>query len=201
MSAPIGLTIGNALETKEAIEVLHGGGPDDTVELTLELGAEMLEQGGIHGTRSERIARIQQALDGGTALEVFRRLVEAQGGDARVVDETERLPAAPFQVPVLAGSDGGFVHRIDAFALGVLATSMGAGRTRADASIDPAVGIELAVRVGAPVERGAPLAFLHARTPDPPPRWSDVVRASVVTRPTAVEPHEPHSRILARHGS
>jgi pyrimidine-nucleoside phosphorylase len=196
MSAPIGLTIGNALETREAIEVLRGAGPEDVVELTLSLGAEMLVQAHVVPTAAEGASRIRKALDDGSAFGVFRAMVEAHGGDPRSVDDTKLLPTAPHRLPVAALRPG-FVQAIDAHALGLLSVSMGAGRTRADQAVDPAVGIELRIRVGDHVETGEPLGWLHARTADVPASWLTVVEQSVTTGDGSV-PGE--SRVLERRG-
>jgi pyrimidine-nucleoside phosphorylase len=161
MSAPIGLTIGNALETREAIEVLKNGGPPDTRELTLELGAEMLVLGKRERTRERALPRLERALEDGTALAVFRKLVQRQGGDPRVVDEPERLPRSKVRRTVRSGR-AGHVSAIDAHALGLLAIELGAGRTRADQRIDPAAGFELLATVGTKLSAGAPLVVIHA---------------------------------------
>jgi pyrimidine-nucleoside phosphorylase len=161
MSAPIGRTIGNALETREAIEVLHNAGPPDTRALTLALGAEMLVLGRRCKTQRQALALLESALAGGSALKVFRRLVAAQGGDVRAVDDTTRLPRAKVRLEVLAPR-AGFVTHIDAYALGVLAIELGAGRTRADQKIDPSAGFELHAPVGARVSRGERLITIHA---------------------------------------
>jgi pyrimidine-nucleoside phosphorylase len=177
MSTPIGLTIGNALELREAIDVLRGGGPPDTVELTVALGAEMLRVAATVATRAEGAKRIRRALDGGDALAVFRRMVEAHGGDPRVIDAPEHLPRARHRVTVTAPRDG-FVRDVDALRLGLLAVELGAGRRRAEDRVDPAVGIELAVRVGERVSKGDPLAWLHLQTRQAPPSWLATARES-----------------------
>jgi thymidine phosphorylase len=164
MSAPIGRTIGNALETREAIEILQNAGPADTRELTLELGAEMLVVGKRCKSRKEARPLLERALADGSALDVFRRLVKAQGGDARVVDDPSGLPQSKIR-HVVTARQSGFVTTIDAYALGVLAIELGAGRTRADQKIDPAAGFELAATVGARIAKGAPLVTIHAKTP------------------------------------
>jgi pyrimidine-nucleoside phosphorylase len=162
MSAPIGRTIGNALETREAIEVLRNGGPADTRALTLELGAEMLRVGGRCKTRAEAWPLLSQALADGSALAVFRRMVQAQGGDPRVVDDPSRLPRAKSRL-VVEAPRAGFVAAIDAYALGMLAIELGAGRTHAEQQIDAAAGFELWTGVGERVAKGAPLVTIHAR--------------------------------------
>jgi pyrimidine-nucleoside phosphorylase len=163
MSAPIGRTIGNALETREAIEVLQNAGPADTRQLTLELGAEMLRLGKRAKSRAQALALLEAALADGTALRVFEKLIRAQGGDPRVVEDPTRLPQSPVKV-ALKASRTGHVIAIDAYALGTLAIELGAGRTRADQRIDPAAGFELHASVGDFVERGAPLVTIHAAT-------------------------------------
>jgi pyrimidine-nucleoside phosphorylase len=163
MSAPIGLTIGNALETREAIEVLHGAGPPDTRRLTLELGAEMLLLGRRSKTREAALGLLERALADGSALATFERMVKAQGGDARVVRDPTRLPQSPLQVGLRAPRSG-YVQDIDARALGLLAIELGAGRTRADQAIDPAAGFELLAPVGTRVARGAELIRVHAKS-------------------------------------
>jgi pyrimidine-nucleoside phosphorylase len=161
MSVPIGKTIGNALETREAIEVLRGEGPRDTRELTLLLGAEML----VLGRRARGLAdarrMLERALADGSALERFRRMVEAHGGDVRVVDEPARLPRAKVRLPLLAPRSG-VLTAADPLELAWVAVGLGAGRTRADQAVDPGAGIELCQQVGDRVERGEPLAYLSA---------------------------------------
>jgi len=163
MSAPIGSTIGNALETREAIEILRNQGPADTRALTLELGAEMLVIGKRCKNRAAALPLLEQALADGSALDVFRRLVKAQGGDARVADDPSRLPQSKVRRVVTAAKSG-FVSSTDAYALGVLAIELGAGRTRAEQAIDPAAGFELHAKVGSRVAKGEALVTIHARS-------------------------------------
>ncbi len=159
MSHPIGRTIGNALETREAIEILRGEGPADTRELTLLLGAEMLVLG--RRARGLREARrtLEKALADGSALERFARMVKAHGGDPRVADDPGRLPQARVRVPVLARRSG-VLADVDPLELGWVAVGLGAGRTRADQAVDATAGVELCHAVGERVERGEPLAYL-----------------------------------------
>ncbi|MBZ0117526.1 MAG: thymidine phosphorylase [Sandaracinaceae bacterium] len=165
MEAPLGFAIGNALETAEAFEILHGRGPEDLREITLVLGAEMLRLAGI--AKTEAIARKQmaQAIASGAAAEKMREIVRAQGGDPRAVDEPDRMGKASFVVEV-AAPRGGYVRRIDALELGLSGVAMGAGRTRADQSVDPQVGIVLAAKPGDRVKKGQPLARIHLRKKD-----------------------------------
>ncbi len=174
MSAPLGRTVGNAIETREAIDVLHGKGPADLVACTRELGADMLVLGDAAATREEAFAKLDRAISSGAAVEVLARMIAAQGGDAAIAAHPDRLARAPVVTPVLAERDG-FVEAIDALEIGLAGVSMGAGRTRADQAVDPVVGIELAVARGDEVKRGEPLAHLHVRTNDA----GDAIRARV----------------------
>jgi pyrimidine-nucleoside phosphorylase len=121
------------------------------------LGNEMLRMAGAPPTDLRRL------LSDGTALRKFAQLVEAQSGDPRVVDDPSRLPAAPVQWPI-AAREPGQVAAIDALEIGLASKSLGAGRDRKDAAIDLAVGIVLHKKVGDAVQRGEPLATVHART-------------------------------------
>jgi pyrimidine-nucleoside phosphorylase len=162
MSAPLGRAVGNAIETREAIEVLHGRGPADLVECTYALGSEMLRLGGVAASDAEARGKLGAAITSGRAVEVMERMVAAQGGDARVVARPEMLVLGEAVVPVEAGASG-FVTGIDALEIGLAGVAMGAGRTRADQKVDPAVGIELAVARGDRVERGDLLAKVYVR--------------------------------------
>ncbi|MFV1987810.1 MAG: thymidine phosphorylase [Gemmatimonadota bacterium] len=158
MDAPLGLTVGNALEVREAIECLAGGGPDDLRELTLELSAELLPP---ELTRAD----LAGLLDDGTALARFGRLIECQGGDPAVLDDPDLLPQAPVRRTLVA-SESGVVHAVAARTVGLAAVELGAGRRRADDDVDPAVGFELHVVPGGTVEVGQPTVTIHARTED-----------------------------------
>ncbi|HKO52602.1 MAG TPA: thymidine phosphorylase [Polyangiaceae bacterium] len=163
MDTPIGRTIGNGLETREAIEILHDAGPPDTRELTLTLGGEMLLLGKVERSLPAARVRLERALADGSALERFTRMVKAHGGDVRVIEHPQRLANAKAKVEVLARRSG-YVSECDAYALGLSAIALGAGRTRADQAVDPSAGIELCAQRGERVTRGQPLALIHART-------------------------------------
>jgi pyrimidine-nucleoside phosphorylase len=174
MSAPLGRAVGNAIETREALEVLHGRGPADLIECTFALGSEMLRLGGVAGTDAEARAKLAAAIASGGAVEVMERMVAAQGGDAAVVRDPARLRHAAVTVPI-ESDEAGVVVGVDALEIGLSGVAMGAGRTRADQQVDPAVGIHLDVARGDRVERGAVLARLFVREA----RDADVVRARV----------------------
>jgi pyrimidine-nucleoside phosphorylase len=160
MSTPIGNTIGNSLETEEAIQVLSGSGPLDTRNLSVALGIQMLLAAKIEKSAARAQQRLEAALASGAAAERFARMIALHGGDANVVADTSRLPHARHRALVVA-SRAGYVAGIEARRLGELAVLMGAGRTRADQDIDPRVGIQLCVRRGELAHRGQPLCILH----------------------------------------
>jgi thymidine phosphorylase len=153
MSTPLGLTAGNALEVREALEVLAGGGPPDVVELTLALAREMLAAAGID-------ADPEKALADGSAMDSWRRMIAAQGGDPDAP-----LPTAAHSQQVLAPADGVMVG-LDAMAVGVAAWRLGAGRSRKEDPVQAGAGVELHARPGAEVFAGEPLFTLHTDTPD-----------------------------------
>ncbi len=161
MSTPLGLTIGNALETREAIEILNDGGPADVRELTLELGTEMLLVGGLEASRGAARKALERALADGSALERFARMVRAHGGDVRAIERPERLPRARSSVVVTARRSG-YVTAIDPLSLGWSSVALGAGRARAEDPVDPGAGIEILAPRGSRVAKGEPLARLHA---------------------------------------
>jgi pyrimidine-nucleoside phosphorylase len=165
MEAPIGRTIGNALEIRESIEVLRGGGPADTRELTYVLGGEMLVLGGVAASPEEGAARIKRALEDGSALAVFRRVVEAQGGDPRVCDSPGSvLPRAKQREELTLPP--GRVAAIDSEALGIAAVLLGAGRRTKEDAIDPAAGLVVDAYLGEVIEAGAaPQVMLHHNLP------------------------------------
>ena len=162
MESPLGVAVGNAVETREALDVLAGSGPADLVECTMRLGADMLVLGGMAGDEPAARARLAAAIADGSAARTAERMIAAQGGDARVVADRGRLEVAPEEIVVPSPRDG-FVTRVDALAIGLAGVAMGAGRTRADQSVDHAVGILVEAKPGDRVTRGQPLARLRVR--------------------------------------
>jgi pyrimidine-nucleoside phosphorylase len=160
MDQPLGRAVGNALEVKEILQLLHGGGPPDLRELTVLLGAEMLLLGRVVATPAEARGRIEQAIADGRGFRKLCEIVEAQGGDPRALVEPDRLPLAARRVDVVAPVTG-VVEAVDAEAVGLAAMALGAGRSRVEDAVDPAAGLELWKRVGDRVEAGEPLAVMH----------------------------------------
>jgi pyrimidine-nucleoside phosphorylase/thymidine phosphorylase len=161
MDEPLGTAVGNALEVRAAVEGLRGERVDAMTDLSLELAAEMLLLGGVAADRGAALARCRQAIADGSALERFRRVVAAQGGDPRVCDDPAAvLPRAP-RVEYFPAPRSGCLRQFRAWPVGQASMMLGAGRATVEATIDPAAGIEVLRRVGAVVEAGEPLAELH----------------------------------------
>jgi pyrimidine-nucleoside phosphorylase len=152
MDEPTGRAVGNALEVSEAIECLRGGGPADLRELVLSLAGELSAVGR---------GRLESWLDDGTALEKFRALVEAQGGDPASLDVFDQVHPAP-TVREIRAPGSGVVTRVDAETVGRAANALGAGRNRAEDAVNPAVGFDRIVKVGEPVAAGDVIARVHA---------------------------------------
>lgn len=161
MHEPLGRTVGNALEVAESIACLRGEGPADLWQVTQALGAQMLLLGGAAADVTEAEAKLQAAVSSGRALAKLREIIAAQGGDARVVDESKRLPQARLQVPLPAPADG-WVADVDAMGVALAALRLGAGRARAEDKVDPAVGVSALVKMGEKITADAPLCVIHA---------------------------------------
>ncbi|MBO7744028.1 pyrimidine-nucleoside phosphorylase [Paenibacillus sp. MWE-103] len=162
MDQPLGFAIGNALEVREAIQTLHGRGPDDLTELCIALASHMVVLGGQAANLKEAEAALREKLRSGEALAKFKAFVAAQGGDPAVGDDPALLPQAPVLVEVPAPKSG-HVHAIQAEELGLAAMLLGAGRAMKDSVIDHAVGITLRRKVGEEVREGETIALLHVR--------------------------------------
>jgi thymidine phosphorylase len=153
MDVPLGLTAGNALEVRESVEVLAGGGPSDVVELTILLAREMIDAAGIVGKDPE------VALKDGSAMDHWRRMISAQGGDPDAA-----LPVAR-EKHVLAAANSGTVTTMDAMKVGVSAWRLGAGRSKQGEKVQAGAGIELHAKPGDYIKAGAPLMTLHTDEP------------------------------------
>jgi thymidine phosphorylase len=166
MDAPIGRTIGNALEIRESIEILRGLGPSDTRELVHVLGGEMLVLGGAAKDPAEGQAKIQQALASGAALDVFRKVVAAQGGDPRVCESPGSVLPKPAHRTEIQLAPGRIIA-IDSEALGIASLVIGAGRRAKEDVIDPAAGLVVDAYLGEVIEPGAPpqIVMHHAMPP------------------------------------
>lgn len=176
METPLGLTAGNAIEVEEAVEVLAGGGPDDVVELTIRLAEEMLAGAGVHG------ADPAAALKDGRAMDVWNRMIEAQGGDPRA-----KLPVARESETLYAPADGVLVG-LDALSVGVAAWRLGAGRARKEDIVQAGAGVRMHAKPGATVRAGEPLMTLLTDTPEKFERAKEALEGAVVIAPEGSRP-------------
>jgi len=176
MQTPLGLTAGNALEVRESVEVLAGGGPPDVIELTVALAREMLAAAGVGDVDPA------DRLRDGSAMDVWRAMVSAQGGDPDAP-----LPAARETHVVTAPGDG-VLTQLDAFAVGVAAWRLGAGRARKEDAVQAGAGVEMHAKPGAVVRAGEPLLTLHTDTPDRFDRALQALEGSYFIAPAGSRP-------------
>lgn len=171
MDEPLGSHVGNALEVKEAIDVLAGRVQGPLLDVSLFLGSCMLLTGRIVKTREEAVTMLKNALESGEGLNKLKQMITAQGGDPSVCDDVTRLPQAALTADVPAPRSG-FVTRMDTTALGLAARDLGAGRIRKEDAIDPAVGFVMKKRIGDRVQAGEALCTLYVS------RESDIAPAT-----------------------
>ena len=160
MDEPLGSHVGNALEVKEAIDTLAGRAEGPLTEVSLALGAQMLQLGGLAQDDDAAYHLLRDALDSGRGLTKLAQMISAQGGDARVCEDTGLLPRAAVIEPVLSPADG-WLSRMNTEDIGLAAQRLGAGRTKKDDVIDPAAGLVLHKRIGDKVRAGEAFATLH----------------------------------------
>jgi pyrimidine-nucleoside phosphorylase len=190
MDQPLGMNIGNALEVVEVLEVLRGGGPEDLKELCLHTAGWMLHLGGVSKSVAEGKQKSEQLISSGKALEKFRHMVQLQGGDARVIDDAKRLPQAQASVQVVSAKSG-FISSMQCEQIGTACVLLGGGRERKEDSVDPAVGIVLHKKVGAPVAAGEPLATIHYNSDPRLDRARQMITAAYVVADEAPSTKRP----------
>jgi pyrimidine-nucleoside phosphorylase len=161
MSQPLGFAVGNALEVKEAIDTLKGQGPEDLHELCLTLGSHMVVLAEKASDFNQAREMLIESINNGKALQAFKTFLEAQGGDASVVDDPAKLPTASYLIEVPAKTSG-YVAEITAETVGTAAMMLGAGRATKESVIDLAVGVVLHKKVGDRVEEGESLVTIHS---------------------------------------
>ena len=187
MNQPLGVAVGNALEMKEAIETLQGGGPLDFTEHCLEVASHMLDLGKRAESTLEARKMAEEAIESGSAFNFLRRLIQAQGGDVSYIDDPGKLPQAPHKF-TLQATESGYIGEVQARIVGETAVLLGAGRKKKGESIDLAVGISVLVKVGDKVEKGQPLFLIHIRDEA---IWHEVeekLRKAITIQPDKVEP-------------
>ena len=175
MNQPLGMNVGNALEVREAIEILSGQAGGALKEISLEIGAKMLALAGIPEGRTKLTA----ALESGAGLKKLAQMIAALGGDPRVTEDVSLLPQAEAVLPVCAAQSG-YIQSVTASEIGRASLLLGAGRIRKEDPIDPAVGIVMAKRIGEWIDAGEPLAHLHVSSHSNTQTAAEFVRGAVV---------------------
>ncbi|WP_093857142.1 pyrimidine-nucleoside phosphorylase [Tenuibacillus multivorans] len=165
MSQPLGRAIGNGLEVEEAIDTLNGNGPEDLTELSLTLGSQMVVLGGQAKSLDEARQRLEENIQNGQAIEKFKEFLAAQGGDASVVDNPEKLPQAS-QTIELKAKQSGYIQEMVADELGHAAMMLGAGRQTKESTIDLSVGLRLNKKVGDYVEEDESILTFYSNQSD-----------------------------------
>ena len=167
MNQPLGNKVGNSLEIEESLDVLKGKGPADLTELVLTLGSYMVVMGGKAANPAEGRQLLEQTIADGTALDRFRAMVVAQGGDPRVIDDYTVMPQAQYKIPYRA-KRAGVLSRLAADEVGMASMLLGGGRQQADDQLDYSVGIELHHKLGDRVEAGEPLLTIYSNQEEVP---------------------------------
>ncbi|GEK57952.1 pyrimidine-nucleoside phosphorylase [Marinococcus halophilus] len=187
MDQPLGRTVGNALEVKEAIETLQGDGPEDLHELSVKLSSYMLVAGGKADSLEQAEKMVLQVIKNGEALEKMKAFVENQHGDAAAVDNPDSLAAAEHRVEVKAKASG-YVHGIEAEEIGVSAMLLGAGRATKDDVLDYSVGIELTKKIGDIVQKGDTIAIMHVNDQDSTESAEKISQAFTISEAAVEKP-------------
>ena len=189
MDQPLGRMVGNALEVRECIDVLRGGGPEDLRELCLHLAGWMFHLGGASQTVAEGKQKSEGLIASGKALARFRQMVELQGGDIGAIDDPERLPSAKHRVDVLSAASG-YVSAIHSEQVGTACVILGGGRERKEDSVDPAVGIVVHKKIGDKVTAGEALCTIHCHSDAQAARAKELLAESYVIA-AAAPAHKP----------
>jgi pyrimidine-nucleoside phosphorylase len=199
MDRPLGRACGNALEVEEALAALKGEGPDDLVEVTVALAAEMLLLAGV--AKDVDVARtdLRAALRSGRAADQFRRIIERQGGDPHVLDDPALLPQAA-ECELFTAQRGGFIQRVEPRAIGKGITALGGGRTKMSDTIDPSVGFVITAKPGDWVEAGEPLASVYASDRPGIERGRAILRLAITIGDEAEPPLPLVSHRVTRAG-
>ena len=199
MAQPLGTHVGNALEVKDAIDVLQGRTQGDLKEVSLLLGSQMLVCAGRVKTPEEGRALLEQAIANGAGLRKFQEMIAAQGGDPRVCEDLSLLPQAAVKRTVRCGR-AGYVAAMDTQALGLAAQAMGAGRMRKEDKLDYSVGFVLPVRIGDRVEEDTELCTLYARNDAEAQQAEAAIRAAITIQGSPVPPAPLCYAIITREG-
>jgi pyrimidine-nucleoside phosphorylase len=199
MDRPLGRACGNALEVEEAIAALRGEGPEDLLEVTLALSAEMLVLAGVAPDLASARADLTKAIQSGKAAEQFRRIIERQGGNPNVMDDAALLPQAR-ECELYPAARRGFVQRVEPKAIGRGIIALGGGRTTMADTVDPAVGFVITVKPGDFVEAGEPLASIYARDKAGVDRGRATLRSAITIGDEAEPPLKLVSHRVSKAG-
>ncbi len=184
MNSPLGLAVGNGLEMIEAIEYLKGNPLRDTAILTTELCSQLLLSSGLAKDADDALAQIGSAVKSGQALRKLEEIIIAQGGDPHVLEDYSRLGSSRHKLPILAAS-AGYVHGIDARAIGYALVRIKAGRMKVSDALDYGAGALLMPKVGTQLEAGEPLGELHCNDLEAGREAADLIRAAYTIIPAA----------------
>jgi pyrimidine-nucleoside phosphorylase len=197
MDQPLGSMIGNALEVVEVVEVLRGQGqgPEDLLQLCLELAGWMLHLGGVSATVEDGKRQSEKLISSGKALDKFRQMVELQGGDPRAIDDPKKLPQAQHTMTI-SSPRGGYLASLKCEQIGTACVVLGGGRERKEDSIDPAVGIVLHKKIGDAVSTGELLATIHYNSEARAQRACELLEESYQIADSPVEKRPLIHRII-----
>lgn len=200
MDEPLGTHVGNALEVKEAIDILSGRAGGDLKQVSLFLGAQMLCASGVSHNMEEAEEMLRKNLESGAGLSKLAEMIAAQGGDPRVTEDLSLLPQAPVR-RVVTAERAGIVSGMDTMRLGYIAQGLGAGRRTKEDVIDPAVGFIMHARLGDTVSAGDPLAEIHARKEDDYEQAAAAIRDTVRITDSAPCAHPLIYAAVTREGT
>ena len=200
MDEPLGTHVGNALEVKEAVDILAGRAGGDLKKVSLFLGAHMLCASGVTKTMEDAESRLEKALDSGRGLEKLAQMIEAQGGDPRVTEDLSLLPQAPVRRLAIVRK-AGIVTSMDTMRLGYIAQGLGAGRKTKEDVIDPSVGFIMKVRLGDRVRPADPLAEIYAKNDDDYMAAAQAITEAVQITDEEPAPHPLIYAVVTREGT
>jgi len=199
MDRPLGWACGNALEIAECVEILTGGGPADLLEVTLALGAEMLQLGAVCSTAAAARQMMSAAIASGRAMRKLEEIIVAQGGDKRVLSDPSRLPQASHRATFAAARDG-IVQAVEPRAVGYGVIELGGGRRNMEDKVDPSVGYIVTAKPGDRVVRGQPLATIYARSAGDLGNGARALEQAIVIGDGSPEPLPLVSHRVTAHG-
>ncbi|MBR6788651.1 MAG: thymidine phosphorylase [Clostridia bacterium] len=199
MNQPLGTYVGNGLELKQSIDVLKGESKGALYELSLLLGSYMLVQSEVAKDIDEARKALINALSSGAGLAKLKQMIEYQGGDSRVCDDTSLLPQAKVVREIKADTVG-YVESMDTVELGLIAQSLGAGRQKIDDDVDYSVGYILPVRIGDYIDRDTTLCVIHARSESDAIACENRIRKAIKTSPTPVKPPSLVYAVITEQG-